>query len=177
MSDNEQHISGINYELLVDDSMRNVLRGALTIAEHVGLPGESHFFITFRTDFAGVEINQGLVKTGENELTIVIQHQFWDLKVEETRFQVTLSFSGKPETLVIPFAAVTQFSDPSVGFGLQFGTLEDYHDDDDEPARTGGAIQALEHVDDDATQANGTQRDESAEIVSLDSFRNRGDKE
>ena len=176
MSDNEEHISGINYELLVDDSMRNVLRGALTIAEHVGLPGDSHFFITFRTDFAGVDMNHGLVKAGENELTIVIQHQYWDLKVEDTSFQVTLSFSGKPETLVVPFAAVTQFSDPSVGFGLQFGTLEEL-DDDDEPARTGGAIQALETMDEAAPQRDAPQGDETAEIVSLDSFRNRGDKE
>jgi len=176
MSDNEEHISGINYELLVDDSMRNVLRGALTIAEHVGLPGDSHFFITFRTDFAGVDINQGLVKAGENELTIVIQHQFWDLKVEDTTFQVTLSFSGKPETLIVPFASVTQFSDPSVGFGLQFGTLEEL-DDDDEPVRTGGAIQALENLDEKDAPREASQSDESAEIVSLDSFRNRGDKD
>ena len=175
MSDNDEHISGINYELLVDDSMRNVLRGALTIAEHVGLPGDSHFFITFRTDFAGVEVNQGLVKTGENELTIVIQHQFWDLKVYDTNFTVTLSFSGKPETLVIPFAAVTQFSDPSVGFGLQFGALDGL--DDDEPASTAGAIQALEHSDDGEAERQTSHSDETAEIVSLDSFRNRGDKE
>ena len=166
MSDNEEHISGINYELLVDDAMRNVLRGALTIAEHVGLPGESHFFITFRTDFSGVSINKSLIKGDDNELTIVIQHQYWDLKVEDTSFQVTLSFSGKPETLVVPFAAVTQFSDPSVGFGLQFGALEDMPEDDE------AAIQAIEMADD-----NLSARDESAEIVSLDSFRNRPSKD
>ena len=160
MSDNNEHISGINYELLVDDSMRNVLRGALTIAEHVGLPGDSHFFITFRTDFSGVEINPNLIKADETELTIVIQHQYWDLKVEDTNFQVTLSFSGKPETLVVPFAAVTQFSDPSVGFGLQFGAIDE--------SEIAGAIQALEHHDEAEEQ-----RDETAEIVSLDSFRNR----
>ncbi|MGC6517496.1 MAG: SspB family protein [Candidatus Puniceispirillaceae bacterium] len=159
MSDNQDHISGINYELLVDDSMRNVLRGALSIAEHVGLPGESHFFITFRTDYDGVCINQNLIKGGETELTIVIQHQFWDLKVEEAQFSVTLSFSGKPETLVIPFAAVTQFSDPSVGFGLQFGAFEEIAEEAVQ------ALQALPHEED--------KSDESAEIVSLDSFRNR----
>ena len=166
MSDNDEHISGINYELLVDDSMRNVLRGALTIAEHVGLPGESHFFITFRTDFDGVDINQSLIKQGENELTIVIQHQFWDLKVEDQTFQVTLSFSGKPETLVVPFAAVTQFSDPSVGFGLQFGALDGLDEEDD--AVSSGAIQALEQVEDTPPVSN-----ETAEIVSLDSFRKK----
>ena len=175
MSDDNDHISGINYELLVDDSMRNVLRGALTIAEHVGLPGDSHFFITFRTDFSGVSLNQNLVKAGENELTIVIQHQFWDLKVEDTHFQVTLSFSGKPETLIIPFAAVTQFSDPSVGFGLQFGALEEVYEEDDDDANdaeTKGAIHALSH---DGTSAESS--DDTAEIVSLDSFRNRPSKE
>ncbi len=166
MSDNDEHISGINYELLVDDSMRNVLRGALTIAEHVGLPGDSHFFITFRTDFDGVEINQNLVKAGENELTIVIQHQFWDLKVEDQVFNVTLSFSGKPETLVVPFAAVTQFSDPSVGFGLQFGALDSMDDADE--ALGNGAIQALEQPADSPPAS-----DETAEIVSLDSFRKK----
>lgn len=169
MSDNDEHISGINYELLVDDSMRNVLRGALTIAEHVGLPGDSHFFITFRTDFDGVEINPNLLKAGENELTIVIQHQFWDLKVEDHAFHVTLSFSGKPETLIVPFAAVTQFSDPSVGFGLQFGALESMDDDDDDDDVPGnGAIQALEQPADTLPAS-----DETAEIVSLDSFRNK----
>lgn len=166
MSDNEEHISGINYELLVDDAMRNVLRGALTIAEHVGLPGESHFFITFRTDFTGVDINKSLIKGDDNELTIVIQHQYWDLKVEDSSFQVTLSFSGKPETLIVPFAAVTQFSDPSVGFGLQFGALEEISEEDDT------TIQAIEMAED--TLGAG---DESAEIVSLDSFRNRPSKD
>ena len=163
MSDNNDHISGINYELLVDDSMRNVLRGALSIAEHVGLPGESHFFITFRTDAKGVEMNESLIKAGESELTIVIQHQYWDLKVEDEHFSVTLSFSGKPENLVIPFASVTQFSDPSVGFGLQFGMLDDMDMDDSE--QTDAPLEALPEPTED--------RDETAEIVSLDSFRNR----
>ena len=170
MSDNDEHISGINYELLVDDSMRNVVRGALTIAEHVGLPGDSHFFITFRTDMSGVSLNENLVKKGENELTIVIQHQFWDLKVTDSDFSVTLSFSGKPETLVIPFASITQFSDPSVGFGLQFGALEDLDDEQDED----GALQALQdHTKDDSKETGDPITDETAEIVSLDSFRKR----
>lgn len=163
MSDNNDHISGINYELLVDDSMRNVLRGALSIAEHVGLPGESHFFITFRTDAKGVEMNESLIKSGENELTIVIQHQYWDLKVEDEHFSVTLSFSGKPENLVVPFASVTQFSDPSVGFGLQFGMLDDI--DIDEIDETDTPLEALPEPKE--------ERDDTAEIVSLDSFRNR----
>ena len=169
MSDNDEHISGINYELLVDDSMRNVVRGALTIAEHVGLPGESHFFITFRTDAKGVSLNQNLVKKDEDELTIVIQHQFWDLSVSDSDFSITLSFSGKPETLVIPFAAITQFSDPSVGFGLQFGALEELDEDNDD-----GAIKALQdHSDYESDQPEESATDETAEIVSLDSFRKR----
>lgn len=179
MSDDSDHISGINYELLIDDSMRNVLRGALTIAEHVGLPGESHFFISFRTDFEGVEVNPALLKKGENELTIVIQHQFWDLKVEDTFFQVTLSFSNKPETLVIPFASVTHFSDPSVGFGLQFGIYEEADNSEDDQQTNllevsdapKDSIHAVEPKDTAALES-----DDSAEIVSLDSFRNRTDK-
>ena len=172
MSDNFHDQAGINYELLVEDSLRNVVRGALMIAEHAGLPGESHFFITFKTDHPGVEMNKGLVKGDEKELTIVIQHQYWDLEVKDSHFSVTLSFSGNPETLVIPFAAVSQFTDPSVGFGLQFGVM-----DDDESDNDSADIKAIDQKGDDGPKtgkenpADGT--DDSAEIVSLDSFRNR----
>ena len=172
MSDNFHDQAGINYELLVEDSLRNVVRGALMIAEHAGLPGESHFFITFKTDHPGVEMNNGLVKGADKELTIVIQHQYWDLEVKDTHFSVTLSFSGNPETLVIPFAAISQFTDPSVGFGLQFGVMEDDESDNDS-----ADIKALDQKGDSADESGkanpSDDTDDTAEIVSLDSFRNR----
>lgn len=158
MSDNEQMTTGINYDLLVEDSLRNVTRGALAIAEHAGLPGEAHFYITFKTTHEGVEMNPELVKGDGDELTIVLQHQYWDLKVEERSFSVTLSFSGKPEPLIIPYAAITQFTDPSAGFSLQFDVQEGESDEDD-------------MTDELSPEA---EEETSAEIVSLDSFRSRG---
>ena len=162
MSENDLTQSGINYDLLVEDSLRNVTRAALAIAEHAGLPGEAHFYITFKTDYDGVKVNPDLAKGDETELTIVLQHQYWDLSVQERFFTVTLSFSGVPETLVIPYAAITQFTDPSAGFSLQF-------DVDNVP---------IDEQDTDEATASGDdkQSDASAEIVSLDSFRNNPDR-
>ena len=119
MSDSDQN-SSINYELLVEDSLRTVVRGALAIAQEYGLPGECHFYITFRTQAVGVQLDDTLKHGNPEEMTIVLQHQFWDLTVEENQFSVGLSFSGIQHQLVIPFSAVTHFTDPSVGFGLQF---------------------------------------------------------
>lgn len=167
MTDDNQDNTGINYELLVEDSLRNVVRGALTIAEHAGLPGDAHFYITFKSTHPGAEVNPDLVTDDNCELTIVLQHQFWDLTVREDFFSVTLSFSGKPENLIVPFSAVTQFSDPSAGFGLQFGVIDDNEDGDQEDGEDDAKsnLVALEHDKPDD--------DTSAEIVSLDSFRNK----
>ncbi len=158
MSDNEQMTTGINYDLLVEDSLRNVTRGALAIAEHAGLPGEAHFYITFKTTHDGVEVNPELVKGEGDELTIVLQHQYWDLKVEERSFSGTLSFSAKPERLGIPHPAIPQSRDRSAGFSLQFDVQEGDSDEGD-------------IMDDASSEA---AEETSAEIVSLDSFRSRG---
>ena len=117
--------SSINYELLVEDSLRTVVRGALAIVQEYGLPGECHFYITFRTQAPGVEMDEVLKNGNPHEMTIVLQHQFWDLTVEEDQFSVGLSFSGVQHNLVIPFSAITHFTDPSVGFGLQFSDPND----------------------------------------------------
>ena len=162
MSENDLTQSGINYDLLVEDSLRNVTRAALAIAEHAGLPGEAHFYITFKTDYDGVKVNPDLAKGDETELTIVLQHQYWDLSVQERFFTVTLSFSGVPETLVIPYAAITQFTDPSAGFSLQF-------DVDNVPLDE-------QEIDEAATSSDEKDSEASAEIVSLDSFRNKPDR-
>ena len=124
MSDSNQ-TSSINYELLVEDSLRTVVRGALAIVQEYGLLGESHFYITFRTQAVGVQLDDTLKEGNPQEMTIVLQHQFWDLTVEEDQFSVGLSFSGVQYQLVIPFSAVTHFTDPSVGFGLQFSNPDE----------------------------------------------------
>ena len=124
MSDSDKSGS-INYELLVEDSLRTVVRGALAIVQEYGLPGECHFYITFRTQAVGVQLDDTLKEGNPQEMTIVLQHQFWDLTVEENQFSVGLSFSGIQHQLVIPFSAVTHFTDPSVGFGLQFSDIDE----------------------------------------------------
>ncbi|MGX7707247.1 SspB family protein [Methylobacterium sp. Gmos1] len=110
----------IRYDLLVQDALRNVVRKVLGDAARDGLAGEHHFYVSFRTDYPGVRVSQRLREKYPQDMTIVLQHQFWDLGVTEHTFEVGLSFSGVPERLLVPFEAVTGFFDPSVQFGLKF---------------------------------------------------------
>ena len=110
----------IRYDVLARDALRGVLRRVLTDAAEHGLPGEHHFFITFLSTAEGVKLSPRLLAQYPEEMTIILQHQFWDLVVTEDRFEVGLSFGGIPERLVVPFAAIKSFLDPSVQFGLQF---------------------------------------------------------
>ncbi len=110
----------MGYDRIVEDALRGVVREALTRAGTAGLPGDHHFYITYRTDAPGVVLPRPLRERHPEEITIVIQHQFWDLAVGRESFSVTLSFGGKAERLEVPFGAVTGFADPSVQFGLQF---------------------------------------------------------
>ncbi|WP_374632289.1 SspB family protein [Ferrovibrio sp.] len=110
----------LDYNLLVENALRGAVREALKRAAEFGLPGNHHFYITFRTDQPGVDIPAFLHERYPDEMTIVLQHQFWGLEPGEDKFQVTLSFNKAPERLVIPYAALTAFADPSVQFGLQF---------------------------------------------------------
>jgi hypothetical protein len=112
--------SVLRYDRMVEDALKGVLRAALKASEKDGLPGDHHFYITFRTGHPGVSIADYLRARYPNEMTIVIQHQYWGLEVDEQKFAVTLSFNRVNERLVIPFAAVTAFADPSAKFGLQF---------------------------------------------------------
>lgn len=114
----------LRYDLMVQDALKGVVRKILTEAGRDGLPGEHHFYITFRTTAPGVRVSQRLRDKHPDEMTIVLQHQFWDLNVSEHTFEVGLSFSGVPERLLIPFDAVTTFFDPSVQFGLKFESQE-----------------------------------------------------
>ena len=115
----------IRYDLLVQDALRSVLRKVLAETARDGLPGNHHFVIAFRTDAPGVRLSPKLRKEFPHEMTIVLQHQFWNLTVTEQGFEVGLSFQGNPETLAIPFDAVTGFFDPSVEFGLKFEIASD----------------------------------------------------
>lgn len=111
----------IGYEALTQAAMRGVVREALReTARNKAAPGEHHFYITFRTKAPGVKMAEHLVERFPDEMTIVVQHQFWDLEIFDGHFEVILKFNGVPQHLCIPFAAMTRFVDPSVNFGLSF---------------------------------------------------------
>lgn len=110
----------IDYPSFIDTAMRGVVREALKQVQQYGLPDEHHFFISFQTNYPGVSISPQLKSRYPEEITIVVQHQFWDLNVQPDHFSLMLSFSNIPEKLVVPFDALTAFADPSIKFGLQF---------------------------------------------------------
>jgi hypothetical protein len=110
----------IRYDILTQEALRGVVRTVLTDVAAKGLPGEHHFFINIDTRAEGVKISPRLFARYPEEMTIVLQHQFWDLTVQDEVFEVGLSFNGIPERLIVPFAAIKGFFDPSVQFGLQF---------------------------------------------------------
>ena len=110
----------MRYDILAQEALRGVVRKVLAEVSRTGLPGEHHFFISFATRAPGVRISEELLKQYDKEMTIVLQNQYWDLKVTESAFEVGLSFNGQPEMLHVPFAAIKGFFDPSVQFGLQF---------------------------------------------------------
>ncbi|MDJ0512559.1 MAG: ClpXP protease specificity-enhancing factor SspB [Methyloceanibacter sp.] len=112
---------GIRYDLLTQDALRGVVRDVLTQVQRDGLPGEHHLYIAFDTCAEGVSISKRLKEQYPEEMTVVLQYQFWDLFVSDERFEVKLSFANVPERLVIPFDSVKAFYDPSAQFGLQFG--------------------------------------------------------
>jgi hypothetical protein len=115
---------GLRYDAMVEQALRSVVRRALSYAAERGLPGDHHFYVSFRTNDPGVDIPAQLRSRYPNEMTIVLQHQFWGLDVGEEAFGVTLSFSDVPERLTIPYSAISAFADPSVRFGLQFDSSQ-----------------------------------------------------
>ena len=134
----------IRYDLLVQDALKGVVRKVLGDAAREGLPGEHHFYVSFRTDFPGVRLSTRMREKYPQDMTIVLQHQFWDLSVTEHTLEVGLSFSGVPERLLIPFDALTGFFDPSVQFGLKFELQEP-------PALSGADAQSDKPTGDVAT--------------------------
>lgn len=128
--------SQIPYDEIVQEALRDVVGRVLGEVGQTGsLPGDHHFYITFRTQMPGVSIPKHLIERFPEEMTIVLQHRFWDLTVDDDYFSVGLSFGGVPSTLVVPFAAVTRFHDPAVEFSLTFqaNAGEDQAEEHDEP--------------------------------------------
>jgi hypothetical protein len=164
MSD-ETPESLIPYDEIVQDALRAVVGRVLgEIERSGGLPGEHHFYITFKTRSPGVSIPKHLLERFPDEMTIVIQHRFWDLKVEDDSFSVGLSFGGVPAALHVPFAAVTQFHDPAVEFALTFqANAEEAPDDEHEIAGN--------DAPEDAVSAEA--KDDGSNVVSVDFTRKK----
>jgi uncharacterized protein len=133
----------IRYDLLVQEALRSVVRRVLTDAARLGLPGEHHFNISFRTHDEGVSIPNVLTSRYPDEMAIILQHEFWDLTVLDDRFEVSLNFSRKPERLIIPFSAITGFSDPSVPFGFKIESQSALSTKEAEPAPQRESSKAL----------------------------------
>jgi len=170
----------IRYDVLARDALRGVLRRVLTDAAAHGLPGEHHFFITFISKAEGVKLSPRLLAQYPEEMTIILQHQFWDLVVSEDRFEVGLSFGGIPERLVVPFSAIKSFFDPSVQFGLQFEPTEATGEMPTNlpaaPAPSALAVPAAAPVvpeNAEPAEEEPTKPTEGAEVVRLDRFRKK----
>jgi len=166
---------------MVEAALRGVLRDALHVVEaQGGLPGEHHFYITFETTRPGVVMPDRLRAQHPQDMTIVLQNQFWDLRVFDDALEVTLSFNRKRERLRVPFAAVTAFADPHASFGLQFqtdlGDDADLDDLGDEPGADWDALMGEGETNDDrrASAAGPDAVDpEGANIITLDAFRKK----
>src|SRR5665213_713816 len=166
----------IRYDVLARDALRGVLRRVLTDAAEHGLPGEHHFFITFLSTADGVKLSPRLLAQYPEEMTVILQHQFWDLTVLEDRFEVGLSFGGIPERLVVPFNSIKSFFDPSVQFGLQFEAADGAQSPaaNTLPAAPASSPTALTVPEPAAEkQAEPDRPSEGAEVVRLDRFRKK----
>ena len=168
----------MDYQSLVERAMRSVVREALLQVGKDGLPGDHHLYITFRTEAPGVEIASRLAAQYPEEMTIVLQHQFWGLEIGDEAFEITLSFSGRNERLLIPFDAITGFVDPSVNFGLQFKAA--VIDEDDGTEADDGASGRAEDAGDPAAAGeaadgadDGAGAPKTGEVVALDAFRKK----
>ena len=151
----------IPYDEIVQEALRDVVGRVLHEVEKTGgLPGGHHFYVTFQTRMPGVVIPKHLAERFPDEMTIVVQHRFWDLKVDDGEFSIGLSFGGVPTTLVVPFAAVTEFVDPAVDFSLKFqaNVLEEEPEEHDD-------------ADNDAPEPSGA--DDGSNVVSVDFTRKK----
>lgn len=161
-----------HYETMIDRALRGVVREALERASREGLRGAHHFYIGFATDMPGVSIPESLRARYPQDMTIVLQHQFWDLDVGKDSFSVTLSFQKQLERLTIPFAAVRSFADPSVNFALEFAAPE-RPETAPAPASTVVPAPIAPPTKAPETAAGKSKENTGAEVVTLDSFRKR----
>ncbi|GAA0654778.1 SspB family protein [Brevundimonas lenta] len=163
MSEETPPVDEMHYEQLAQDALRGVIRSALERAAGPGgIPGAHHFYVTFKTRAPGVSVPPDILAKYPDEMTVVLQHQYWDLKVEQSRFSVMLKFGGMPKVLAMPYTAVTRFYDPSVQFLLQFeppATIEEI-----------AAEIAATEPDETPPPAGG---DDTPKVVSLDQFRKK----
>ncbi len=159
------HEEAFRYDKMVERALRGVVRQALDEVASEGLIDDHHFYITFLTEHAGVTLPQYLHDRYPGEMTIVLQHQFYDLEVNEEKFSVMLSFNNVPERLTIPLAAITIFADPSVNFALQFQPLTEEGEDEI-------------HFEAEELDVDGEDKQKKkGEVVSLDSFRKKDKKD
>ena len=155
----------LRYDKMVEGALRNVVRDAVQEVVDNGLPGDHHFYITFLTDYPGVDIPDYLRERYPGEMTIVLQFQFEELYVDDEVLKVSLSFNNKPEMLIVPLAAISIFADPSVNFALQFQPLD--HDHDDLPDPEG------DDPDDGEKETSAKDDDTKGEVISLEQFRKK----
>ncbi|MBT5374000.1 MAG: hypothetical protein HOI33_09220 [Rhodospirillaceae bacterium] len=173
-------IEPLQYDQMVEEALRSVIRRALAEIAEDGLSGKHQFYITFLTDFPGVDIPDHLHAQHPGEMTIVLEHQFWGLEVGAEAFEVTLSFNKANERLTIPFEAITAFADPSVKFGLQFqgqnSTVQPLPERELESAQeTGSKIGGGKEKSSQSAKSKGKgeseKAPESGEVIALDAFR------
>lgn len=157
----------LRYDKMVEDALRGVLRDSL-IASQDGLPGDHHFYITFRTRHPGVDISEPIRARYPDEMTIVLQHQYWGLEVTPEWFEVTLSFNRVNERLHIPFAAVTAFADPSAKFGLQFQADTSVETEGDQPEED-----ALSEAPPAPKTDAPAPAEAGGQVITLDAFRKK----
>ncbi|WP_242913268.1 SspB family protein [Brevundimonas pishanensis] len=166
MTDQQPPIDDMNYEQLAQDALRGVIRMALErAASPEGIPGAHHFYITFKTRAPGVTLPNDVAAKYPDEMTIVLQHQYWDLEVSDSQFSVMLKFGGAPKVLNVPYNAIVRFYDPSVQFMLQF----------DEPEIVEAEVAPLPTPvrDPEAAPAAPSGEGGEAKVVSLDQFRKK----
>ena len=162
--DGTLNIKGFDYDDLVEESLKNVVKKVLKITAESGLVGNSHFFISFNGNDNDVIVPDELKSNDSSEIKIIIQHQFWDLKATDEHFEVTLSFNGQKKNIYVPYKAMTSFTDPSVGFGLQFKV--------DKQLKLSNAENQTE-LPDIEKNSKSSENGKSGEIVSLDAFRDK----
>ncbi|MAJ15141.1 MAG: hypothetical protein CMN44_09345 [SAR116 cluster bacterium] len=149
----------IDYDKIVEDALRVVVKKSLEIINENGIPGDHHFFISFDSTYKGIKVPNELKSSEDNEIKIILQHQFWNLKIDDIKFSVTLSFNGQKKDIIVPFNSIVSFSDPSVGFSLQFKKNS---------VKEGSFKERINQPED---SIKNTKQKNKAEVLSLDAFR------